>query len=66
MGGWSRDAEDDGPAAVGEPNAVLLDGLDPVAVDNTTHVDLDLRHLDGAHVRERFPTIARATATRCC
>jgi len=27
-----------------------------------THVRLDLRHLDAAHVRERFPTIARVCA----
>jgi len=33
--------------------------IDEMRATKATHVSLDLRHLDGQHVRERFPTIAR-------
>jgi len=33
--------------------------LSEMRATGATHVCLDLRHLDSAHVRERFPTIAR-------
>src|SRR5215212_6816305 len=35
-----------------------------MALDGRDHVDLDLRHLDAAEIRERFPTITRELAER--
>src|SRR5215203_4148439 len=35
-----------------------------MALDGRDHVDLDLRHLDAAEIRERFPTITRELAGR--
>jgi L-aspartate oxidase len=34
--------------------------MEEIRTTGATHVHLDLRHLDNQHVRERFPTIARA------
>ncbi|MGI8476465.1 MAG: L-aspartate oxidase [Thermomicrobiales bacterium] len=53
------------PLAELAPRDVVARGIQrQMAIDGADHVDLDLRHLDGAEMRARFPTIARELALR--
>jgi L-aspartate oxidase len=53
------------PLAELAPRDVVARGIQrQMALDGRGHVDLDLRHLDAAAMRARFPTIARELAAR--
>ena len=74
-GAYLRAADGTRFLAEGGPSAHPLAELAPrdvvaraiqrqLATDGTDHVHLDLRHLDGPAMRQRFPTIARELAAR--
>ncbi|MEA2531224.1 MAG: L-aspartate oxidase, partial [Thermomicrobiales bacterium] len=53
------------PSAELAPRDVVARGIQrQMALDGADHVFLDLRHLDGAAMRTRFPTISRELAAR--
>jgi L-aspartate oxidase len=53
------------PLAELAPRDVVARGIQrQMALDNTDHVVLDLRHLDGPAMHRRFPTISRELAAR--
>ena len=53
------------PLAELAPRDVVARGIQrKMAKEGTNHVNLDLRHLDAATMRDRFPTIARELGSR--